>query len=683
MHIQEQVAQIIAHPTANRIEEIRSLIHTLDQAYYVQSEKWVTDFEYDQLFKILKQLEEAHPELITPDSPTQRVAKVLTEGFQTVAHAVPMLSLDNSYNATDLLDFDQSVKKLSGLTDITYFTEPKFDGASIALTYIDDVLVRAATRGNGEEGEDITHNAKMIRTIPLKANFSKHGIHHIELRGEVVIATHVFDKMNQQREEQGFQVYNNPRNTASGSLRIKDSGEVKKRNLEAFIYQIGYCVDAAGNDLLGQTLESQKGNIDLLRTLGFQVPGEEAKTCKDINQVIEFCKEWEEKRDRYHYEIDGMVIKVNLLQTQREIGFTSHHPKWAIAYKFKPRQAVSELLEVDFQIGRTGVVTPVAKIQPVRLAGVTVSSISLHNEDFIKDKDIHIGDYVVVERAGDVIPYIASIDYTKRKQVLPIAFPEICPVCQHHISKAEGEAAYRCWNYNCKAQREERLIHYVSKDAMDIKGFGRENVISFLEQGIITDIVSIYQIDFNRVAALEGWKEKSIQNLKEGIEQSKNQPIYRLMVGLGIRHIGTTTAKMLAKQVEHLTDFYKFTEEDFKNLPDIGPKVAAALYEFFSEEENRQTIESLERLGVNMKEEKAAAVEGPLTGKQFVFTGFRNEAYEKKIESMGGQIGNSLSKKTHYLVMKTKGSGSSKEKKALEYGIEILDEQELNQMINT
>lgn len=679
---QEKVKHLLSHPTIDSIDSIRSLINELDQAYYVRSEKLISDFEYDQLFALLKKLEQEHPETITPDSPTQRVAKVLAEGFQTVKHSVPMLSLDNSYNADDLLDFDTSVKKLSGKESVSFFAEPKFDGASIALLYENDLFVRGATRGNGEEGEDITHNAKMIRSVPLKAAFSKYGIHKIELRGEVVIESNAFNKMNEEREAQGLQIYNNPRNTASGSLRIKDSGEVKKRNLEAFIYQIGYCVDIHGNNLLTSTLESQEKNIKLLETLGFKVPTHEAKKCNNIQEVIQFCNEWEEKRDRYNYEIDGMVIKVNNLQTQMEIGFTSHHPKWAIAYKFKPRQASSQLLDVEYQIGRTGVITPVAKIDPVRLAGVTISSISLHNEDFIKEKDIQLHDYVVVERAGDVIPYISSVDLTKRHHTKKIQFPDNCPECHHPISKQEGEAAYRCLNYNCQAQVEERLIHFVSKDAMDIKGFGREIIISFLKEKIIHDIVSIYTIDFDKVAQLEGWKQKSIQNLKEGIEQSKHQPLNRLLVGLGIRQVGSTTAKMLVKQVSHIKDFYSFSEEDFMQLQDIGPKAAKSLYEFFQDSENRSIIDELEQLGINLKQENAPVIEGVLSGKIFVFTGFRDENLEKQIESLGGTIGNSLSKKTNYLVMKEKGSGSSKEKKALEYGTEILDVNDLNSLLN-
>ncbi|MBP7478078.1 MAG: NAD-dependent DNA ligase LigA [Chitinophagales bacterium] len=683
MTYSEQAQSLIQSAGKDDLEALRKLINTLDKHYYIDSQQLVTDYEYDLLFKKLKEIETQFPELISADSPSQRVAKVLTSDFETVAHSVPMLSLDNSYNANDLIDFDTSVKKLSGLAHVEYFVEPKFDGASIALLYENDQLVRAATRGNGVEGDNITSNAKMIRSIPLSVPFSKQGIQKIELRGEVVIESIVFAQLNKERESQGLALYNNPRNTASGSLRIKDSGEVKKRNLDTFIYQIGFGEDMEGKNILETKLISQSENIASLRHWGFKVPNTEAKVCQTIQEVIDFCNEWEAKRDAYHFEIDGMVIKVNSLHTQQEIGFTSHHPRWAIAYKFKPRQAISKLIQVDYQVGRTGVITPVAKIEPVRLAGVTVSSISLHNEDFIKEKDIQMGDYLVVERAGDVIPYIASVDYSKRINTNIIEFPKACPICSSELNRVEGESAWRCNNYYCQAQIEERLIHFVSKDAMDIKGMGREIVIDFLKHGIITDIPSIYKINFDEVAKKEGWKEKSIQNLREGIEASKGQALQRLLVGLGIKHVGTTMAKMLASQVSHIRDFYDYTKEQYIALEDIGEKVANSLSDFFQSPKNREMLAELESLGLNLFNVKSGNKEGPLSGKTFVFTGFRNIDMEKKIEDLGGLIGNSLSKKTNYLVMKEKGSGSSKEKKALEYGTGILNEAEMREMLDS
>ncbi|MBK7958654.1 MAG: NAD-dependent DNA ligase LigA [Bacteroidetes bacterium] len=682
MTYSEQAQSLIQSAGKDDLDALRKLINTLDKHYYIDSQQLVTDYEYDLLFKKLKEIEAQFPELISTDSPSQRLAKVLTSDFETVAHSVPMLSLDNSYNANDLIDFDTSVKKLSGLAHVEYFVEPKFDGASIALLYENDQLVRAATRGNGVEGDNITSNAKMIRSIPLSVPFSKQGIQKIELRGEVVIESGVFAQLNKERESQGLALYNNPRNTASGSLRIKDSGEVKKRNLDTFIYQIGFGEDMEGKNILETKLISQSENIASLRQWGFKVPNTRSeKSVSQYKRSSIFCNEWEAKRDAYHFEIDGMVIKVNSLHTQQEIGFTSHHPRWAIAYKFKPRQAISKLIQVDYQVGRTGVITPVAKIEPVRLAGVTVSSISLHNEDFIKEKDIQMGDYLVVERAGDVIPYIASVDYTKRINTNIIEFPKACPICSSELNRVEGESAWRCNNYYCQAQIEERLIHFVSKDAMDIKGMGREIVIDFLKHGIITDIPSIYKINFDEVAKKEGWKEKSIQNLREGIEASKGQALQRLLVGLGIKHVGTTMAKMLASQVSHIRDFYDYTKEQYIALEDIGEKVANSLCDFFQSPKNREMLAELEALGLNLINVKSGNKEGPLSGKTFVFTGFRNIDMEKKIEDLGGLIGNSLSKKTNYLVMKEKGSGSSKEKKALEYGTAILSEIDLNQML--
>ncbi|MGB1248957.1 MAG: NAD-dependent DNA ligase LigA, partial [Chitinophagales bacterium] len=542
--------------TAKNLTEIRELIHFLDQAYYVDSETIVKDFEYDTLYKKLKTFESVNPQLIDENSPTQKVAQVLTKDFTTVKHTVPMLSLDNSYNAEDLQAFDESVKKISGREAITYCVEPKFDGASIALVYENDKLIRAATRGNGVEGEEITNNAKTIKGIPHQANFSQYGIAKIEVRGEVVIENGAFEQMNIDREKEGLKIFQNSRNTASGSLRMKDANEVAKRNLEAFIYQVGYVADADGNDLLGKNkIISQFGNIDLLASLEFQVPTQEKGKFEEINDVVSFCQNWEERRADYNYEIDGMVVKADDIQLQQVIGATAHHPRWAIAYKFKAQQATTQLLNIEYQVGRTGAVTPVAKLEPVRLAGVTVSSVSLHNADFIADKDIQLGDFVKVERAGDVIPYIASVDLAKRENTTSIIFPTICPSCETTLVKPESEAIWRCDNAECPAQSEERIIHFVSKGAMDIDGLGKDIVKRFIKEGLLENIEDIFRLDYEKILALEGWKDKSVENLKVGVEYAKNQPLWRLLVGLGIRHIGSTTAKMLAKQIKTLLDF--------------------------------------------------------------------------------------------------------------------------------
>lgn len=671
--------------TVSDLDELKNVIRYHDWNYYVNSTPSISDKEYDTLFKALKTLEEEHPELITPDSPTQKVAQVLTNEFTTVKHTVPMLSLANSYNAEDLLAFDESVKKLSNKDAISYCVEPKFDGASIALIYENDMLVRAATRGNGIEGEDITLNALQIKYVPHRANFSDFGIAKVELRGEVVIENDDFEKMNLQREQEGLKVFQNSRNTASGSLRMKEAQEVAKRNLEAFIYQIAYVVDVEGNNLLGEKFTKHFENIEMLGQLGFQIPKEEKIEVHNIQEVVSFCNNWEAKRDNYNYEIDGMVIKVNDLLLQNVLGATAHHPRWAIAYKFKARQATTQLLNIDYQVGRTGAVTPVAKLEPVRLAGVTVSSVSLHNADFIKEKDIHINDFVFVERAGDVIPYIAGVDLSKRKDVKQVDFPTKCPSCRANLVRPEGEAVFRCENAECPAQAEERIIHFVSKGAMDIEGLGKDIVKRFMQESLIKNIEDIYTLDYERILALDGWKEKSVENLKEGINKSKNQPLWRLLVALGIRHIGTATAKMLEKNIQKISDLQNWTEEQLSELEDVGPKVAESIYSFFNNYENQQLIIRLKELGVKTEktEEDNLLKSNKLEGLTFLFTGtltrFNRDQAKEMVEENGGKNLSGVSTKLNFLVAGEKAG--SKLEKANKLGITVLTEDEFLKMI--
>ena len=521
-------------------EDLKTVINFYDHNYYVKTDSLITDYDYDRLFKKLKEIEADNPNLITEDSPTQRVAKGLNKDFPTVQHLVPMMSLENSYNLTDLEDFDTQVKKvLSENTTIEYIAEPKFDGSSIALVYENDKLIRAATRGNGIEGDEITANAKAIKSIPLKANFSQFGIHKIEVRGEVLMELAMLQKLNEERKRKNeilraenkkeLEPYKNSRNTAAGSLRLKDSAEVASRKLDAVIYQIGYAEDATGKEVT-DIFKSHNKNLETLSQLGFKTPSQDRGLFTSIGDVENFCKHWENKRDSYHFDIDGMVIKVNSIQQQQLIGKTSHHPKWAVAYKFKAKQATSVLRKVDFQIGRTGAITPVAKIDPVQLVGVEITSISLHNEDFILDKDIRLNDTVIVERAGDVIPYIVGpVKERRTGNEYKIKFPQVCPSCKHHLVKPMDESIWRCINPNCPAQLEEHLIHFVSKQAMEISGLGEEIIRTFIREDVICDFTSIYQIDYEKVKALEGWKEKSVQNLKESIETSKQNELYRLI----------------------------------------------------------------------------------------------------------------------------------------------------------
>ncbi|MCB0503702.1 MAG: NAD-dependent DNA ligase LigA, partial [Bacteroidetes bacterium] len=548
-------------------DDLIEVLNYHEWKYYVQSNPIITDFEYDQLFKKLKDMEVANRVAIRPNSPTQRVSEGLNEDFPTVAHLVPMMSLENSYNAEDLKNFDKRVREsLTENAAVKYAVELKYDGSSISIIYENDILVRAATRGNGVEGDDITGNAKTIKTIPLTAEFSKYGIHRAELRGEVLIELEAFRRLNEKREAQNellreegkkeLELYKHSRNTAAGALRLKDPKEVAERNLEAVIYQIGYAEDQAGNELQIPLLNSQYGNMELLSSLGFKTPKGETALFATIDEVINYCNEWEAKRDSYNYEIDGMVVKVDSKQQQELIGVTAHHPKWAIAFKFKAKQAITQLERIDYQVGRTGAITPVAKLDPVILTGVEISSVSLHNEEFIADKDIRIGDYVMVERAGDVIPYIVGPVTARRTgQEAVVVFPTHCPSCQAALDKPEEESVWRCINPACPAQMEERLIHFVSKAAMNIDGLGKDIIKRFIQEGIINDLLDIYQLDYERIEALEGWKERSVQKLRQNVEASKNNENWRLLVALGIRHVGGTTAKMLVKHVKNLLEF--------------------------------------------------------------------------------------------------------------------------------
>src|SRR6201996_1095917 len=539
-------------PKKGQLEQLREILRFHEYRYAILNDPLISDFEYDTLYKALENLEAEHPDLVTPDSPTQRVASGLTKEFPTTQHLVPMLSLENSYNADDLVDWDRKARELTGLTELEYCVEPKFDGASISLIYENDRLLRGVTRGDGVSGDEITTNIRQIRSVPLSAAFSRYGIQLIEIRGEVLLNLSNFKKYNDQLAEQNIPPLANPRNAAAGSLRIKDSKEVSRRNLEAFLYHVSYFTPATDHI----ALTTHSGTLKMLWDLGFRSPQKELRTVKGIRAVIDYCHDFEAQRDGLPYEIDGMVIKVDSIALQEKMGMTTHHPRWAIAYKFKARQATSTLRKVEFQVGRTGSITPVAKIDPVPLGGVTVGSISLFNEDVVREKDLRIGDQVLVERAGDVIPYIVkSLADVRTGKETPIVFPTHCPVCGDPLVKPEGEAVWRCINITCPAQVVERIIHFASKDAMDIRSFGDANIRKFYEEGFLKDIPGIYRLPYDKIRALEGFGEKSVGNLQSAVEASKQQPLHRLIFGLGIRYVGETTAKTLASSVSHLSEF--------------------------------------------------------------------------------------------------------------------------------
>lgn len=700
-------------------ETLRDILRFHEHRYYMLNSPLITDPEYDRLFKMLEKFEKEHPDKITPDSPTQRVGKGLNSQFTTVSHLVPMLSLENSYNAADLNDWDRKAREISPSGTIEYCVEPKYDGASISVIYENDLLVRSATRGDGVQGDDITQNSKQIRNLPLRAPFSRYGIQTIEIRGEVLMTKKAFETFNGQLMENGLPPLANPRNAAAGTLRMKDPAEVGKRKLEAFLYHVSYISQIPNNKIpnsreeipnqqipnsksenfgeigqkenenplefgisnFGILPDSHSGMLQMLWDCGFRSPVEDMQVVTGIDGVIDHISAFEEKRDKLPYEIDGMVVKVNNLHQQDRLGMTTHHPRWAIAYKFRARQGTSKLRAIEFQVGRTGAITPVAKIDPVGIGGVTVGSISVHNQDYIREKDLKIGDTVIVERAGDVIPQIVhSIPELRTGEETEIEFPTACPVCQSPLFKEAEEAVWRCINVECPAQVVERIIHFVSKDAMDIRSFGEQQVRKFYELGLLADIPGVYRLDFEKIGTLEGFGKKSVENLQQAIEQSKSQPLHRVIFALGIRHVGETTAKALAQKINHLNDLQNLTVDQLMQLEDIGPKVASSIYSFFRNPQNMEMIAELENLGLTLhRPDNEPVTGGKLNGQTFLFTGtlsrLKRSDAEVMTENAGGKLLSGVSSKLNYLIV-GEDAGSKLEKAKKIPTIRILTEEE-------
>lgn len=669
-------------------QDLLDILRFHERKYYIDHAPLISDAEYDRLFKLAQEIERKNPEWLTPMSPTQRVGSDRLNVTDTVEHLSPMLSLNNSYNAEDLYDFDRQMRRLLGEeTLIEYTVEPKYDGGSIVVVYEDDQLLTGATRGDGYVGEDITPNIRTLRTVPLSAPFSAAGIRRAELRGEAIIRKDHFEKINRAREEAGEDIFANPRNAAAGGLRMIKPSETAKRGIEAFFYQISYLDVEETPD---PALESHYERIQFLQKAGFKVPVEGIRKCKTIDEVIEFCTEWEEKREEYGYEIDGMVVKVDQISLQDQAGSTQHHPRWAIAYKFKAKQATSTLNEVQYQVGKIGTVTPVAKITPTQLAGVTIGSISLHNEDFITSKDIRLGDQVLIERAGDVIPYIVkSFPELRTGKEQPIIFPDICPVCATELVREEGEAAWRCPNINCQAQVLQRIIYHVSKGAMDISGMGKALVERFYELGWLRHISDVYNLDYEKIQKLEGFGKKSAENLRKNIDKAKNNSLTRILTSLSIHHVGRKASSILAAEVNHIFDLVDWKEEDYLRIDGIGPVVAQNLIEFFSVEENIEILRKMETFGVDLSQKESdrpaeIARDAPLKDKTILFTGTletmtRNEA-QKLAEQNGAKIISAVSGNLDILVVGARAG--SKLRKAKELGtVEILDEEEFQKRI--
>lgn len=655
-----------------RVKELHDTLNKYSYEYYVMDQPSVPDSEYDRLLKELNDIEAQFPQLQTPDSPTQRVGGAVLDTFQKVRHDTPMLSLGNAFNEEDLRDFDRRVGQLVGHSAYSYVCELKIDGLAVALKYENGMFVQGATRGDGTTGEDITANLKTIHSIPLRLSKPL----TMEVRGEAFMPKQSFIALNAIRDEKGEEPFANPRNAAAGSLRQLDPRIAASRNLDIFLYGI------ANPGPLGIGMHSE--GLDLLDTLGFKT-NKERRVCETIEDVISYVKEQSEKRTQLPYEIDGIVIKVNSLDQQDELGFTAKSPRWATAFKFPAEEVVTKLVDITLSVGRTGVVTPTAILQPVRVAGTTVGRASLHNEDLIREKDIRIGDMVVVKKAGDIIPEVVSVLADRRTgEEQEFHMPDTCPECSSELVRLEEEVALRCINPQCPAQIREGLTHFVSRNAMNIDGLGEKVIAQLYREELIKDVADLYTLQKEELLQLERMGEKSVDNLLAAIDASRNNSLERLLFGLGIRHVGAKAAKTLAMEFGTMDRLKEVTEEELTAVHEIGSKMAGAVVLYFQQPEVAELIEKLEASGVNMSYEgpiRPAIAEGesPFAGKTIVLTGklnqlTRNEAKER-IEVLGGSVTGSVSKKTD-LVIAGEEAGS-KLQKAEKLNIEVWNEQRL------
>jgi DNA ligase (NAD+) len=661
----------------NEIESLRKTIHEHDYKYYVKNSPSISDREYDSLYYRLKELEKRYPQWVTSDSPTQRVGGKVEQRFQQIAHPVPMLSLDNTYNVDEVRAFHQRIIK--GLPDVAedsieYIVELKIDGLAVALTYEAGRLVRGATRGDGKKGEDITANLKTIRSIPLE--ISSEPFKKIEVRGEVYMPKKEFQRLNTIREMEGKSPFANPRNAAAGALRVLDPAITDSRKLGIFIYTVGFL----HNNICKTHLELQQ----TLASLRFPI-NEHNRLCSNFEDTIATIEEWRQRKNNLDYEVDGLVIQLNSLAHRKKLGNTSKFPRWAVAYKYEAEQVETEILKIVCQVGRTGSITPVAYLEPVFVSGSTVSRATLHNEDEIKRKDIRVGDRVVIEKAGEIIPKVVRLVDPTGKRKAPFAMPTVCPECQMEIFRPKGEAAWRCVNAICPAQLKERLKHFASRKAMDIDHMGPAVIEQLVESGRVKSFSDLYTLKKDEVAGLERLAEKSAKNLIDAIEKSKSAGLARLLFGLGIRHVGQRAASILAETFRSIKNLRTIPYENIESVIEIGPVIAESLKSFFDQKTNLQDIENLSSMGVVVEEQGEARKEGVLTGKQFVLTGTlskisRNEAKEK-IESLGGRVTSSVSGKTDFLVA-GKDAGS-KLAKAKVLKITVLDEKELQKIIGS
>ena len=660
------------------ILDLRDELNQHNHNYYVLDTPTISDFEFDQKLKQLQELENQHPEFFDENSPTQRVGGTITKNFNTVVHDYRMYSLDNSYSKEDLLDWENRIQKVLGNVPLQYTCELKYDGASISITYENGKLKRAVTRGDGFQGDDVTNNIKTIKSIPLqlKGNFPD----RFDIRGEIILPYEGFEKMNQELIEIGETPYSNPRNTASGSLKLQDSSEVAKRPLECLLYFI------VGNNLNTNT---QFEGLEAARKWGFKVP-KEAKLANSIEEVFDYINYWDTHRHNLPYETDGVVVKVNDFHQQDELGYTAKSPRWAMAYKFKAEQVSTKLNSISYQVGRTGSITPVANLEPVQLAGTVVKRASLHNADQIEKLDIRIGDSVFVEKGGEIIPKIIGVDLAKRNPTSGrTQYITHCPECNSELIRTEGEANHYCPNfYGCPPQIIGRIQHYISRKAMDIEGLGGETVALLYNNGLVKDYADLYQLTVDEILPLERMAQKSAENLVNGVQKSKKVPFERVLYAIGIRYVGETVAKKLAKHYKTIDALQNASMMDLILVDEIGEKIAESVIEFFENEENVKIIERLKEFGVQLKlvEKFNPNATNKLEGKTFVVSGvfstFSRDDLKKAIEDNGGKIGSSISTKTDYVVAGD-NMGPAKLEKANQLKVAIISENDFLEMITT
>lgn len=661
----------------SRIKQLRQQLQAANEAYYLHDNPIMEDEVYDRLYRELQGLEEKYPELITPDSPTQRVGGAVAEGFASVKHQIPLYSLENAFNEEELRQW--AARHPEGET-VEYVCELKIDGNALALTYENGVLVRGVTRGDGETGEEITNNVRTIPTIPLRLKLDKPPA-RVEVRGETFLPRQRFEKINQARQEKGESLFANPRNATSGTLRQFDPKVVAQRTLDFFAYTL-YVVDETSP----WQPETQASSLDVLQEMGFKV-NPHRKVCQSLEEVEKFFREWEDKRNTLAYDTDGVVVKINSYQLQNRLGFTQKFPRWAIALRFPPEEAPSQIKDITVNVGRTGAITPLAHLEPISLAGTSVQRATLHNSDFIRELDVRIGDTVVVRKAGDIIPEIVRVlPELRPNDAQAFNLPKECPECSSPLVRPEGEAITRCVNASCPAILRGSLVHWASRDAMDIEGLGEKMVESLVSHQLVNSVAELYQLEVATLVKLERVGEKSAENLVSAIAQSKQQPWPRVLYGLGIRYVGKVNAGILARQFPTVEQLANATVEDLQAVAGIGEKIARSLYQWFRIEANQNLIQELQNLGLNLGEDKPISepITQPLAGKTFVLTGKFNSFTRKEaqtlIEQAGGKVTSSVSQKTDYVVV-GEDSGS-KQQKAQALNISQISEEELKAILN-